>query len=394
LEHILTMDELLKIPAVFVRGGTSRAVLFQATDLEHFSKTQIDSILLTVLGSPDNSGRQVDGLGGGFSSLSKAAIISPSSKPGIDVEFNFAQVDIETSFVDWSGTCGNISSAVGPFAINQGLVELTKPVTEVSVLATNTGKTFLCSVPVSDEGPLPVGNFVIDGVPGTASKIALKFNDPGGSLGKGIMPTKKLIDDITTTSHGNYSVSVVDVGIPTIFVLTEDLNHRMSSKLEDLDSDLETKNILEAIRCEVAVILGLATNVEKAHAESPALPKIVLISSTSDYIARNKQKVNSKDINLRAIAISMGQVHRTFPVSVSMATAVAAHVKGTLVSNIVRNVKLEELTIGHPGGVMKVGVEVAEARGEWLVNTATIFRTSRTIMEGNVIVPASKLQMN
>ncbi len=133
------MDELLKIPAVFVRGGTSRAVLFHSTDLKHFSKTQIDSILLTVLGSPDNSGRQVDGLGGGFSSLSKAAIISRSKKPGIDVEFNFAQVDIKTSFVDWSGTCGNISSAVGPFAINEGLVDLTKPVTEVNVLAVNTG---------------------------------------------------------------------------------------------------------------------------------------------------------------------------------------------------------------------------------------------------------------
>ncbi len=385
------MDELLKIPAVFVRGGTSRAVLFHSTDLKHFSKTQIDSILLAVLGSPDNSGRQVDGLGGGFSSLSKAAIISPSNRPGIDVEFNFAQVDIETSFVDWSGTCGNISSAVGPFAINEGLVELTKPVTEVNVLAVNTGKTFLSCVPVSDNGPLPYGDFAIDGVPGTASKITLKFDNPGGSLGKGVLPTKAVIDHIKIPFGGVFKASIIDVGIPTIFVLNEDFNYQMSSTIEDLDKDLETKNILEAIICDVGVMLVLANDAETAHIKSQALPKIVLINSKSDYIARDKQEINSDDIDLRAIAISMGQAHRTYPVSVSMATAVAAHIKGTLVSEIADNVKVGELSIGHPNGVMKVGVDVSLDGGGWTVPSATIFRTSRTIMEGNVIVPVSKL---
>ena len=388
------MDELLKIPAVFVRGGTSRAVLFHSTDLKHFSKTQIDSILLTVLGSPDNSGRQVDGLGGGFSSLSKAAIISRSKRHGIDVEFNFAQVDIKTSFVDWSGTCGNISSAVGPFAINEGLVELTKPVTEVNVLAVNTGKTFLSCVPVSDGGPLTYGNFAIDGVPGKASKITLKFHDPGGSLGKGVLPTESLINHIKTPLNGIFKVSIIDVGIPTIFVSVEDFSYKMSCTVEDLDRDSETKSALEAIRCEVAVMLGLSKDVETAHIESQALPKIVLIDSKSNYISRDKQEINSDDIDLRAIAISMGQAHRTYPVSVSMATAVAAHIKGTLVSDIVENVKAGELTIGHPGGAMKVEVEVTADGDGWIVDSATIFRTSRTIMEGNVIVPASKLQTN
>ena len=388
------MDELLKIPAVFVRGGTSRAVLFQSTDLKHFSKTQIDSILLAVLGSPDNSGRQVDGLGGGFSSLSKAAIISPSNRPGIDVEFNFAQVDIETSFVDWSGTCGNISSAVGPFAINEGLVELTKPVTEVNVLAVNTGKTFLSCVPVSDNGPLPYGDFAIDGVPGTASKITLKFDNPVGSLGKGVLPTKAVIDHIKTPLHGIFKASVIDVGIPTIFVSHEDFNYQMSNTVEHLDKNLEIKSVLEAIRCEVAVMLDLASDAETAHIESQALPKIVLINSKSNYIARDKREINSDDIDLRAIAISMGQAHRTYPVSVSMATAVAAHIKGTLVSEIVDNVKVGGLSIGHPNGVMKVEVDVSADGDGWTVPSATIFRTSRTIMEGNVIVPVSKLQSN
>tara|TARA_Y100000590_G_scaffold441315_1_gene567820 strand:- start:4952 stop:6112 length:1161 start_codon:yes stop_codon:yes gene_type:complete len=386
------MDELLKIPAVFVRGGTSRAVLFEATDLEHFSKTQIDSILLSVLGSPDNSGRQVDGLGGGTSSLSKAAIISKSSKPGIDVEFNFAQVGIKTSYVDWSGTCGNISSAVGPFAINQGLVELKKPVTEVTVLATNTGKTFLSSVPVSDEGPVPCGDFAIDGVPGTASKIALKFHDPGGSLGKGLLPTKSLIDYIKTPLNGIFKVSIIDVGIPTIFVAAEAFSYKMSCTLEDLDKDFETQNALEAIRCEVAVLLGISNDVETAHNESQALPKIVLIDSKSTYVSRAKQEINSANIDLRAIAISMGQAHRTYPVSVSMATAVAANIRGTLVSEIVKDIKVGRLSIGHPGGLMKLEVDVTLDGDVWTVGSATIFRTARTIMEGNVIVPTLKLR--
>lgn len=388
------MTEVLKIPAVFVRGGTSRAILFHSSDLKDFSFDQIDSILLTVLGSPDKGGRQVDGLGGGFSSLSKAAIISPSTTPGIDVDFNFAQIDIQTSFVDWSGTCGNISSAIGPFAINEGLVELTKPVTEVAVMALNTGKKFVARVPVADDGPSPAGDFVIDGVPGTASKITLQFDDPGGTLGKGVLPTNSVVDHINIPSGAVYRASIIDAGIPTIFVLTEDFNYQMSSVVEELDNDLETKSILEAIRCKVAVMLGLARDAKTAHTKSQALPKIVLIESKNEYIARDKQKINCDQIDLRATAISMNQAHRTYPVSVSMATAVAAHVKGTLVSELVEKITEGELSIGHPNGVMKVGVDVSENTDGWSVPSVTIFRTSRTIMEGKVIVPISKLMAN
>ena len=363
------MPDILKIPAVFVRGGTSRAVFFHSSDLKDFSSQQIDSILLTVLGSPDNSGRQVDGLGGGFSSLSKAAIISPSNMPDIDIDFNFAQVSINSSFVDWSGTCGNISSAVGPFAINEGLVESTKPVTELRVRSVNTGKTFLCGVPVSEHGPISEGDFAIDGVPGTASRIYLKFYNPGGSLGKGVLPTKSPIDNIKIPSGEVYRTSVIDVGIPTIFVLAEELNHRMTATLEDLDSDWETKNILEDIRC-------------------------VMIEPKSSYIARDKKKIDLDLIDLRAIAISMNQAHRTYPVSVSMATAAAAHMSGTLVSELTKNLRDRELCIGHPNGVMKVEIDVLESTDGWKVRSVTIFRTSRTIMEGKVNVPFSKLITN
>ena len=388
------MPDILKIPAVFVRGGTSRAVFFHSSDLKDFSSQQIDSILLTVLGSPDNSGRQVDGLGGGFSSLSKAAIISPSTMPDIDIDFNFAQVSINSSFVDWSGTCGNISSAVGPFAINEGLVESTKPVTELRVRSVNTGKTFLCGVPVSEHGPISEGDFAIDGVPGTASRIYLKFYNPGGSLGKGVLPTKSPIDNIKIPSGEVYRTSVIDVGIPTIFVLAEELNHRMTATLEDLDNDWETKNILEDIRCEVAVMLGLAPDSNTAHTEFQALPKIVMIEPKSSYIARDKKKIDLDLIDLRAIAISMNQAHRTYPVSVSMATAAAAHMSGTLVSELTKNLRDRELCIGHPNGVMKVEIDVLESPDGWKVPSVTLFRTSRTIMEGKVIVPFSKLIAN
>ena len=252
----------------------------------------------------------------------------------------------------------------------------------------------MCGVPVSEHGPISEGDFAIDGVPGTASRIYLKFYNPGGSLGKGVLPTKSPIDNIKIPSGEVYRTSVIDVGIPTIFVLAEELNHRMTATLEDLDNDWETKNILEDIRCEVAVMLGLAPDSNTAHTEFQALPKIVMIEPKSSYIARDKKKIDLDLIDLRAIAISMNQAHRTYPVSVSMATAAAAHMSGTLVSELTKNLRDRELCIGHPNGVMKVEIDVLESTDGWQVRSVTIFRTSRTIMEGKVTVPFSKLITN
>lgn len=384
----------LKVPAVFVRGGTSRAALFHARDLTEFDPRQRDLVILTALGSPDPDRRQVDGLGGGISSLSKAAVVSPSERSDVDVEFDFAQVDVERPLVDWSGTCGNISSAVGPFAIDEGLVPGVEPITRVRVLAFNTGKRFVAHVPVLSGRALSDGDFVIDGVPGSGARIELQYLDPAGSLGRGVLPTGAAQERMALVSGRHTTVSIVDVAIPTVFVRAGDVGGDATATATDLDADTDLQRLLEEIRCSAAVHLGLCSSLDEAHERGRAVPKIAMVASPAHYETGVGRHIKPTNVDLLARAISMERTHRTYPGSVSMATAVAAHVSGTLVAEAEQGSGAgsgDSVRIGHPAGVMTVDAEVERDGTDWRVPSVTTYRTARRIMEGHILVPRARL---
>ena len=372
----------LRIPAVVVRGGTSRAVLFHGSDLSRFGAAERDAVILAALGSPDPLGREIDGLGGGSSSTSKAALISPSAHPEADVDFNFAQVDMTRPIVDWSGTCGNISAAVGPFAIDEGMVPASEPVTEVRILAVNTGKRLTARVPVEAGRAASEGGFVIDGVPGTGARIELEYIDPAGSLGRGALPTGTRIDELDIGGGGRMEVSMVDVAIPTVFVRASDVGADASAGAGELDGQTGLRGLLERVRCAAAVRLGLC---EEAGDAPMAVPKVTVIGPPP-----GEGDLGNGGVDLLARAVSMGSFHRTCPASVAMATAVAARIGGTLVAEAAGHGD-GPVRIGHSAGVMPVACTVTAEGGSWLVPSVTTYRTARRIMEGTVLVPPSRL---
>jgi hypothetical protein len=376
-----------KIPAVFMRGGTSRAVFFREDAMAPYDQKTRDAIILTALGSPDPDGRQVDGLGGGISSLSKAAIIGRSPTPAYDVTFNFAQVDVKQPFVDWSGTCGNMSAAVGPFAIDEGLVPAVEPVTRVHVLATNTGKSYIAHIPVRDGQVEVDGDYTIDGVPGPGARIALEYLQPDGSLGGALLPTGLPRQQITLANGREVTISIVDAAIPMVYVRAAELEADATRLAPDLDRDRALQALLEELRCNGAVLLGLAPSVAAAHETVKAIPKIALVAPPVAYQSSSGKTITPAQIDLVARAISMENTHRTFPATSSMCTAVAAAVEGTVVHEMSRAATTACLRLGHPAGVMEVGAKVQQRGSTWAVESVTTQRTARRIMEGFILVP-------
>jgi 2-methylaconitate cis-trans-isomerase PrpF len=377
----------VKIPAVFMRGGTSRAVFFREDVLAPYDHATRERIILAALGSPDPDGRQIDGLGGGISSLSKAAIIGRSAEAASEITFNFAQVDVRRPFIDWSGTCGNMSAAVGPFAIDEGLVVAVEPVTQVRVLATNTGKRYIAHVPVQDGVAAVEGDFSIAGVPAPGARIALEYLEPGGSLGGKLLPTGAPRQTIKLADGRQVSVSIVDAAIPMVYVRAEELGADATRLAPDLDSDQPLQAALEEIRCRGAMLLGLADSLEQAHTQIQAIPKIALVAPPASYTSSSGKTIASTQIDLVARAISMRNTHRTFPATSSMCTAVAAAVPGTVVHEVAQAAAAERLRLGHPAGVMEIGARVAQRGAEWYAESVTTQRTARRIMEGSVLVP-------
>ena len=376
-----------KVPAVFMRGGTSRAICFKEDDLAAYDQLTRERIILAALGSPDMHGRQVDGLGGGISSLSKVAIIGKSTQSDADVTFTFGQVDVRTSTIDWSSTCGNISSAVGPFAIDEGLVPAVEPITQICVLATNTGKRYIAQVPVCDGQAEVEGEYTIDGVPAPGACITLEYLEPGGSLGGSVLPTGVAQQEIILASGRQLTLSLVDAAIPTVFVRAEELAVDARRLAADLDGEGALQELLEEIRCHGAVLLGLAENIESAHTHSPGVPKIAMVAPPASYESSGGKCVDVEHIDLLARAISMGNTHRTFPGTVSMCTAVAAAVAGTVVHEVSQAASSEQLRIGHPAGIMEIGAKVKRCGSEWRAESVIAQRTARRIMEGAVLVP-------
>jgi 2-methylaconitate cis-trans-isomerase PrpF len=360
-----------RIRAVFVRGGTSRALLFHEEDLPHGPAR--DRIFLSALGSPDPYGRQLDGLGGGISSLSKAAIIGPPSRDGADVDYTFAQVEVGRPVVDYRANCGNISSAIGPFAIDEGLVPATEGETQVRIHNTNTRKLIVATVPVVGGEAAVDGDFELPGVPGRGARIALDFLEPGGAGTGRLLPG----DGPRETLEG-LEVSLVDATNPLVFVRAKDLGLAGTETPAAIDADRALGARLEAIRTAAAARMGIPG--------SASVPKIAIVAPATAFTALDGAAHGAGDVDLVARVISMGNCHRAFALTAAMGLAVAARIEGTVVQECVAS-RAGDVRLGHPSGVLPVAADVTTRDGEPWAERVTVYRTARRLMEGFVRVP-------
>ena len=383
-----------KIPAVYMRGGTSRCLVFHARDLPAPGPAR-DAVLLAAIGSPDPNGRQLDGLGGGISSLSKACIIGPPSLPGADVDYTFAQVEVRKAFVDYAGNCGNCSSSVGPFAIDEGLVPARDGETIVRIHNTNTKKLIVAHVPVAHGEAAVAGDFELAGVAGRGARIALDFVEPGGAGTGRLLPTGHARDVIA-----GVEVSCVDATNAVVFVRARDLGLTGTETPQAVDGDHDLSARLEKLRVEAAARMGMA--------ESAAVPKIAFVAPAADYTALDGVRYGARDFDVLGRAISMGNCHRAFPLTVAMCLAVAARIPGTVVNECLpvsgADDLLEQAThaptraggtrsnnnpirLGHPSGTLPIAAHVTTSGAGPKAETVTVYRTARRLMEGFVRVP-------
>lgn len=368
-----------KYPCVYMRGGTSKAVFFHEKDLPE-DKSLWDDIFLKVMGTPDV--KQIDGMGGTVSSTSKIAIIAPSNKPGVDVEYTFRQVDIVIPRVDGSANCGNISSAVGPFAIDEGLVPAVEPITVVRVLNTNTNKIIEEHVRVEDGHAMVHGDEVIQGVPGTGSRIDMYFEDPAGSKTGKLFPTGQKKEVFDVLGYGLAEVTVLDCSNPMVFIKASDLGIK-GSELTELNQNKDVMEHIERIRGMAAVKCGFVENWEDARTKSTSAPKVSIVSAPQDYINMDGNEVKADTMDLCCRAISVGALHKAYPMTVAVGTGAAARIPGTIVNEIVKPAPDQDIIrLGHASGVTEVDVKMD---GEKVIKGG-VTRTARRIMDGWVYV--------
>ena len=368
-----------KYPCVYMRGGTSKAVFFHEKDLPE-DKSLWDDIFLKVMGTPDV--KQIDGMGGTVSSTSKIAIIAPSNKPGVDVEYTFRQVDIVIPRVDGSANCGNISSAVGPFAIDEGLVPAVEPITVVRVLNTNTNKIIEEHVRVEDGHAMVHGNEVIQGFPGTGSRIDMYFEDPAGSKTGKLFPTGQKKEVFDVPGYGPAEVTVLDCSNPMVFIKASDLGIK-GSELTELNQNKDVMEHIERIRGIAAVKCGFVEKWEDARTKSTSAPKVSIVSAPQDYINMDGNEVKADTMDLCCRAISVGALHKAYPMTVAVGTGAAARIPGTIVNEIVKPAPDQDIIrLGHASGVTEVDVKMG---GEKVIKGG-VTRTARRIMDGWVYV--------
>ena len=368
-----------KYPCVYMRGGTSKAVFFHEKDLPE-DKSLWDDIFLKVMGTPDV--KQIDGMGGTVSSTSKIAIIAPSNKPGVNVEYTFRQVDIVIPRVDGSANCGNISSAVGPFAIDEGLVPAVEPITVVRVLNTNTNKIIEEHVRVEDGHAMVHGNEVIQGVPGTGSRIDMYFEDPAGSKTGKLFPTGQKKEVFDVPGYGPAEVTVLDCSNPMVFIKASDLGIK-GSELTELNQNKDVMEHIERIRGIAAVKCGFVEKWEDARTKSTSAPKVSIVSAPQDYINMDGNEVKADTMDLCCRAISVGALHKAYPMTVAVGTGAAARIPGTIVNEIVKPAPDQDIIrLGHASGVTEVDVKMG---GEKVIKGG-VTRTARRIMDGWVYV--------
>ena len=387
----------IRIPATYMRGGTSKGVFFRLEDLP--AEAQVpgparDALLMRVIGSPDPYGKHTDGMGGATSSTSKCVIVAKSTQPDHDIDYLYGQVSIDTPFVDWSGNCGNLSTAVGPFAISQGFIDPARlpenGMFAVRVWQANIGKTIIVHVPISNGEVQETGDFELDGVTFPAAEIVLEFIDPAdegeGEGGGTMLPTGNVIDTLEVPGVGTLEVTMINAGIPTVFVNAADIGYSGSELQEAINGDAKALTMLESIRAHAAVRMGLIDKVEDA-ARRQHTPKVAFVAPAASYTSSGGKEILAGDIDLRVRAMSMGKLHHAMMGTASVAIASAAAVPGTLVNRAAGGGTREAVRFGHPSGTLRVGAAAEQVDGQWTVRKAVMSRSARVLMDGAVRVP-------
>lgn len=395
----MTRAAQIKIPATYMRGGTSKGVFFRLQDLPEAARKPgavRDALLQRVMGSPDPYGKQTDGMGGATSSTSKVVIISKASVPGHDVDYLYGQVPLDADFIDWSGNCGNLSSAVGPFAIANGFIDPARVphngLCTLRIWQANIGKTIVAHVPITDGEVQETGDFELDGVTFPAAEIALEFLDPadGGEDGGRMFPTGNLVDDLDVPGVGTFKATLINAGVPVVFVDAAALGLNGTELQPAINENQVLLEKLEAIRAAGAVRMGLIGDIADA-ARRPLTPKVAFVAPPKDYITSSGKPVHAADIALLARAISMGKLHHAMMGTASVAIATAAAVPGTLVNAAAGGGTRDLVRFGHPSGTLRVGAEVKQLNGQWVATKAVMSRSARVLMEGAVRVPGDVL---
>ncbi|WP_434775016.1 2-methylaconitate cis-trans isomerase PrpF [Pseudomonas oryzihabitans] len=378
----------LRIPAVYMRGGSSKGVFFHARDLPPAGPAR-DALLLRVIGSPDPYGKQIDGMGGATSSTSKVVVITPSCRPDCDVDYLFGAPAIESPVIDWSGNCGNLSAAVGPFAISEGLVEAPRDgLATVRIWQANLGKRILAHVPMVNGEVQEEGDFRFDGVAFPAAEVVLDFLDPAGTDGS-VLPSGQLVDELDVPGLGRLPVTLLNAGNPTVFAYAESFGLSGTETQAQVNGDAALLERLEAVRATGAVAMGLARTALQATVERPHTPKLCLIAPPQTYQVAGGKQVPAEAIDVIARMISMGKLHHAIPGTGAVAVAVAAALPGTLVNQLTGNLGGRQMRMGHTAGAVAVGAQAREIDGSWQVEKASMSRSARRLMEGWVRVPAA-----
>ena len=387
----------IKVPATYIRGGTSKGVFFKLTDLPESAQVAgeaRDKLLMRIIGSPDPYSKQIDGMGGATSSTSKTVILSKSTHPDHDVDYLFGQVSIDTAFVDWSGNCGNLSAAVGSFAISSGLVDATRipenGTCTVRIWQANIGKTIIAHVPITNGQVQETGDFELDGVTFPAAEVQLEFLDPAdegeGDGGSAMFPTGNLVDDLEVPNIGTFKATLINAGIPTIFVNAADIGYTGTELQDAINNDTAALEKFETIRAYGAVKMGLIKDISEA-AKRKHTPKVAFVAPPTDYVSSSGKAVKATDIDLLVRALSMGKLHHAMMGTAAVAIGTAAAVTGTLVNIAAGGGEKSAVRFGHPSGTLRVGAEAKLVDGQWTVTKAIMSRSARTLMSGWVHVP-------
>lgn len=391
----MTFAPQIKVPATYIRGGTSKGVFFRLQDLPVACQepgAARDKLFMRVIGSPDPYSAHIDGMGGATSSTSKCVILSKSRQPEHDVDYLYGQVSIDKAFVDWSGNCGNLSTAAGAFAIHAGLVDPARipenGVCVVRIWQANIHKTIIAHVPVTNGQVQETGDFELDGVTFPAAEIVLEFMDPSDDSedGGSMFPTGNLVDDLEVPGVGTFKSTMITAGIPTVFVNAEDIGYTGTELREAINTDPAALAKFEAIRVAGALRMGLIKDPAEALTRQHT-PKIAFVSKPKDYVASSGKQIKASDVDLLVRALSMGKLHHAMMGTASVAIGTAAAVPGTLVNLAAGGGERTVVTFGHPSGTLRVGAEAKLVDGEWTVTKAVMSRSARIIMEGNVRIP-------
>ena len=386
----------IKVPATYMRGGTSKGVFFRLQDLPLAAQAPgaaRDALLMRVIGSPDPYGKQTDGMGGATSSTSKIVILSKSNRPGHDVDYLFGQVSIDKAFIDWSGNCGNLSAAVGPFALSNGLIDASRipqdGTATVHVWQANIGKTIVAHVPITHGAVQETGDFELDGVTFPAAEVQLEFMDPAADeegAGGSMFPTGNLVDDLEVPGVGTFKATMINAGIPTIFINAQDIGCTGAELQGAINDNPKTLAMFETIRTYGALRMGLIKHIDEA-AQRQHTPKVAFVAKPAAYVSSSGKQVAAGDIDLLVRALSMGKLHHAMMGTAAVAIGAAAAIPGTLVNLAAGGGERNAVRFGHPSGTLRVGAQARQEGSEWAVTKAIMSRSARVLMEGWVRVP-------